>query len=417
MSGSNYTLNCPKCKTLNPVRGKAMTLAMTCSNCNIYFRQGRWNKELTTFAAKHQQALPLGSKGIIDGIRYEVMGFTVKMETKYKYNWREYLVFNPYKGYAFLSEYNGHWNFVWPIEDDPKHGSIDSDFEFNNKHFQLFQKYRSEVIYANGEFFFDVVDITASTINQEYICPPYLLAVEESEDSLLWCEGEYLTPKEVSAAFKIPLNQLPSKTGIGYTQPLESGVSEKSLITFSILILLLVVALQFMFSSNATEKVVYEGRFQKENLNDQKLFVTPSFTLDGGTKSVDIYIQSPLQNDWFFGEFSLINEDTGTEYNFTKDIEYYSGYEGGESWTEGSTTAEAFISQIPGGQYHLNIYPEFSFSSHEFFIQVRRDVPTLSNFWVTLIVLALFPAGFLARKRYLEGRRWSESDYSPYSSE
>ncbi|MBA4056442.1 MAG: hypothetical protein C0490_17130, partial [Marivirga sp.] len=281
-----------------------MTLAMTCSNCHTYFRQGQWNKRLTTFGSKHEQALPVGSRGRIDRTLYEVMGFVVKKETKYKYLWREYLLFNPYMGYAFLSEYNGHWNFIWPVESAPNGGSIDSDFDYNKKHYQLFQKYSSEVVYANGEFFFDIVDITASTINKEYISPPYLFALEESEDSVLWCEGEYLTPKEVSTAFEIPLNRLPAKTGLGYIQPLTSTFSEKSLINFSIILLSIVIGLQLFFSKNAAEKIVYEGRFQKENLNDQKLFVTPTFTLEGASKSIDIYIQSPLQNDWFFGEFS-----------------------------------------------------------------------------------------------------------------
>ena len=28
------------------------------------------------------------------------------------YSWDEYLLFNPYKGFRYLTEYNGHWNFV-----------------------------------------------------------------------------------------------------------------------------------------------------------------------------------------------------------------------------------------------------------------------------------------------------------------
>ena len=28
------------------------------------------------------------------------------------YSWREYLLFNPYKGFRYLTEFDGHWNFV-----------------------------------------------------------------------------------------------------------------------------------------------------------------------------------------------------------------------------------------------------------------------------------------------------------------
>ncbi len=39
-----------------------------------------------------------------------------------------------------------------------------------------------------GEFFFDVVNLSDTTNNVEYIAPPYLLSVEKSGDSLLWCQ-------------------------------------------------------------------------------------------------------------------------------------------------------------------------------------------------------------------------------------
>ena len=29
-----------------------------------------------------------------------------------EYRWSEYLLYNPYKGYRYLTEYNGHWNDI-----------------------------------------------------------------------------------------------------------------------------------------------------------------------------------------------------------------------------------------------------------------------------------------------------------------
>ena len=98
MSGSNYPVSCPKCNAENNARGKAMTLAMTCKSCSTYFRIGNWNKDLTTFGGPVEPAIPIGSKGKIDGTLYEVLGFAVKKETKYHYSWREYFLFNPFMG-------------------------------------------------------------------------------------------------------------------------------------------------------------------------------------------------------------------------------------------------------------------------------------------------------------------------------
>ncbi|HTJ50862.1 MAG TPA: DUF4178 domain-containing protein [Cyclobacteriaceae bacterium] len=391
-----------------------MTLAMTCPNCHIYYRRGNWNKDITKFENTYPQALPLGAKGKIDGTVYEVMGFLVKKEKRYKYTWREYMLFNPYLGYAFLSEYDGHWNFIWPIEDNPKEHRVDNSFVYEHETYQLFQKYNAEVIYANGEFFFDVVDLTDSTLTEEYIAPPFLLGREVNEDSLLWFKGEYITEKELSEAFDIPAKNFPQKRGLGYTEPVSTSFSDQSLIIVGILLCLFVILSQLFLSSFDKNTVVYQDTFSADKLTSQKVFITPSFTLEGSSKNLDIETYAPLSNDWFYAEFTLINEDDGTEYNFTKEIEYYSGYEGGESWSEGSMFGEALLSKIPGGHYHINIYPEFSTLNHEFSIKVTRDLPTYTNMWVVILCIIIYPAVYLVHKRYREQARWSESDYSPY---
>ncbi|MBL0742030.1 DUF4178 domain-containing protein [Chryseolinea lacunae] len=414
MSGSSYTIACPKCQTVNTVRGKAMTLALTCSSCKTYFGVGKWSKDLTTFGTSYEPVLPIGAKGKIDGKVYEVMGLVVKKEQKYKYDWREYIIFNPFEGYAFLSEYNGHWNMVWPVDDVPPLAMSASDFVDEGFHFRLFQKYKAKVIYAVGEFFFDVVHITETTFNREFIAPPLLFALEKSDDSVLWCKGEYMTPSEVASAFQIPVSKLPSKTGMGYTQPMMGKIKNGAVVSFSILVFIFLLIAQMFFSGSAEEKVVYQGNFFQADLKDQKFFKTSSFTLEGGSKSLEVVVVAPLLNDWFFAEFSLIDETTGTETIFTKDVEYYQGYEDGESWSEGSTKGEAFLSQIPAGKYHINIYPEFSTSSHEFSLTVKRDVAAWSNFWLTLLMLSVFPIGYFIRRNWMEKKRWSESDYSPY---
>jgi len=415
MSGNNYTITCPHCGFANNLRGRAMTIALTCQSCHIYFRVGAWDKATVEFQHVEPQEIPIGAKGRIEGVLYEVMGFVVKEEGKYHYRWREYMLFNPFQGYAFLSEYNGHWNFVWPIENSlhPR----GTEFKYKDSSYRLYQKYTAQVVYARGEFFFDVVDITASTVNHEYIAPPSLVALEQSEDSVLWCEGEYLSRKEVAAIFSMPKNQLPSVSGIGYTQPFGTSFSDQALILLTAFLLLFLLLIQVVFNNTDDDKVVFQADFSKASLNNQKMLVTPSFELKDGTKSLEVNIYAPLSNDWFFGEFSLINENTETEYNFTKDIEYYSGYEDGYSWTEGSRTGDAFLSRIPSGKYHINIYPEFSGTNGSFTVTVRRGAPMYSNFFVTSIAMAIFPVFYFIRRRYREQKRWSDSDYSPYSTE
>ena len=132
MSGSKNTLVCPNCKAVNEPRGRAMTLAMTCRSCRLYFRKGTWHQGTVEFFHSEYQAIPLGTKGRFENYVYEVIGFTVKEESRYKYRWREYLLYNPFRGYTFLSEYNGHWNLIWPIESDPRAHTADQHFNFED---------------------------------------------------------------------------------------------------------------------------------------------------------------------------------------------------------------------------------------------------------------------------------------------
>lgn len=401
-----------------------MTLAMTCSSCGVYFRVGKWSNLVSTFNATKDgkpqptPALPIGSRGKIDGTLYRVMGFVVKQEAQYHFLWREYLLFNPYKGYAFLSESGGSWNIIWPIEENLSNSPTDRHVYVGIERFDLYSRSKARVVYAQGEFFFDVLNTTSSTETYEYIAPPGLVGVEESDDSRLWFMGEYISPKEVADAFQVSVDTLPPKKGLGYTEPLQNKVLAAALIPVTIALIIVVSALQFFWQTTAEDKIVYQNVFKTSALKDQKVFISPAFTMSQGKRNVSIDIFCPLENDWFIGEFSLINETTGEEFNFTKDIEYYSGYEADYgSWVEGSQRGEAILSSIPGGTYHLNVYPDLSTGKdHQITITVRRDVPFMGNFWLTIVGIHAFPIIFYIRRYYSERRRWEDSDYSPYGS-
>src|ERR1019366_2069224 len=60
--------------------------------------------------------IPLGTRGTIRGTAYEAVGFqrrTIHVDGV-PYSWHEYVLFNPHKGFRYLTEYNGHWNDVSP---------------------------------------------------------------------------------------------------------------------------------------------------------------------------------------------------------------------------------------------------------------------------------------------------------------
>ncbi|MFY7731875.1 MAG: hypothetical protein ACOVSR_00230, partial [Bacteroidia bacterium] len=129
-------------------------------------------------------------------------------------------------------------------------------------------------------------------------------------------------------------------------------------------------------------------------------------------------IVSNVDNNWFGVTIELINHNTGDRFEVDKTVEFYSGVDGGESWSEGSKSESLFMSQVPAGTYHINLYPEWGSINKDlnnFEIWVYEDVPMWSNFWVTLIVAAIIVIIHYIRFRIFESNRWMESNFdSPY---
>jgi len=419
MSGPGKTISyeCPKCKTVNVPKGKALTVALTCSQCGVYFCPH--SNIIDQFKEKKEPAIPIGSRGIINGKTYEVLGYVLKKEKRHQYRWNEYFLFSPYHGIAFLSEYGGSWNFLTPY---PHHSWVLSrtpieEPEAVGRSFQLYAKYNAAVIYARGEFFNDMIAVTEDSKHWEHISPPYMLAYEQSKTMIGSFLGKYMSAKEVAAAFKIPREKLPQRNGMGYTEPVLGNFSSSALISVSVLSIVLVFLVGLAFNNTAAEQSLFQDTYAQSQLKDSvKMISTPSFELKT-RKSLSVQVTAPVDNDWFYAEYSLINDVTGEEQEFSGEIEYYHGYEDGESWHEGSKTTDLFLSSVPPGKYHLDIYPEFSGTNTYFHIAVYHDAQFWGNFWLTAVGLCLFPGFYFGYRHMKEVSRWSDSDYSPYDSE
>ena len=111
-------LNCPKCGAAITLRSFGQAETVVCGSCHSILDAKDPNLAiLQQFEAATHAAtplIPLGTRGKLRGMDYEVIGFQrrdIEVE-EIIYYWQEYLLFNPYKGFRYLSEYNGHWNDI-----------------------------------------------------------------------------------------------------------------------------------------------------------------------------------------------------------------------------------------------------------------------------------------------------------------
>lgn len=110
-------------------------------------------------------------------------------------------------------------------------------------------------------------------------------------------------------------------------------------------------------------------------------------------------------------DVDLVNEQNQEIESVNIPIEYYSGVEGGESWSEGGQGNEATLSSLPAGKYTLRVEGTKQASAQPLpvTVKIEQNVTRGVNFCFSFVLLAILPFLGLFRKWTFESRRWSES--------
>ena len=210
--------NCPKCGAGVTLRALGRSLSVACGSCGSVIDPTNENYRILSVARNNQAResldIPLGTRGSLRGDPWEVIGFMVR-STQTVYRWKEYLLFNPYKGYRFLTEYDGHWTFVSTLKDRPA-SVASTSLNYMGQIFRLFHTGRSRVEYVVGEFYWRV-RLGEEVQYRDYISPPEMVSLEENESERVWSLSEYEEPSIIARAFSI--SNLPKRVGIGASQP------------------------------------------------------------------------------------------------------------------------------------------------------------------------------------------------------
>jgi hypothetical protein len=419
-------LECPNCGGAVQLRGMGSSLSAACPNClSLLDVSDERVKILQRFAQKTERfepKIPLGSRGKFDGQPYEVTGFQRRaiMADGTEYFWDEYVLYNPFRGFRYLTEYTGHWNDVLPVTALPATDNVmgQAAVRYENSKYRLFQTATPSTKFVLGEFPWRV-KLNDTVTAQDYINPPYSLASETDANETTWSKAQYISGKQVWDAFQLK-GSPPAPVGVYSNQPNPYPPSTRLWLLAAAFsgLLLLVMLVTSVMSSGTT---AFKERYYFIPGSGEPSFVTPSFELKGGEKNVEVNIKTDLQNDWMFLSMALINEDTGTAYDFGKELSYYSGSDSDGSWTEGDRADTVGIGGVPGGRYYLRVEPEmektgsstvFGAKRVNYEIEVRRDVAVIWPYFVAWPFLLLPPIFSALRRTAFEGTRWAESDPS-----
>ncbi|HEY1925288.1 MAG TPA: DUF4178 domain-containing protein [Candidatus Acidoferrum sp.] len=415
-------LNCPQCGAAITLRSFQQAVTVVCESCHsILDAKDPALTVLQQFKAATNETrplIPLGMRGKLRGTDYEVIGFqrrTIFVDGV-QYDWHEYLLFNPYKGFRYLSEYQGHWNDISVCKVEPliEHHLVDRA-NYLGEYFRHFQTSEATTSFVLGEFPWQV-RVAEPVIVMDYVKPPRLLSYEKDKTSgeVTWSIGEYIYGKEIWDSFKLP-GKPPVPIGVFENQPAPNTVNLKQIWVVFLLLCVFLVGLMTMSEILASRAPVYDSTYQlgAGAPKGEASFVTDVFELKGRTSDVEIVTKANVSNNWIYLNYALINQDTGRAWDFGREVSYYSGRDSDGSWTEGSRTDTVTVPRVPAGHYYLRIEPEAD-ARHpniSYSVSVRRDVPVLGFFGWGLLILFI-PVVLLTFKAIsFERSRWAESDH------
>ena len=372
-----------------------------------------------------------------------------------------------------LAEYHGHWLLVRRATNYPfttgKKGYKEAVWVdvATDRTYKLWHRYQPTVRDVQGEFDWNVLDDEKLFIN-EFTSPPYLLVSEHlTSGPPTWYQAEHLEPAQVAAAFGLTIDQLPSRQDVGAAQP--NPVADSHLVRLSLTMVLLLLGLHWLLGalrpSTSTEQdfnlpdtsvvqaapppaeptaiVPFDSLPPAPMLapsaaqQAEQAAALPPATPAAASPPVGysqmlvsdaIVVSAPmtltidldalgLTNHWVEVTGSLVNEQTGRGYEFTRSLEYYEGVEDGESWSEGSRSTSAVLSGVPAGRYHLNLYPsaEPGTPGSTLHLRITQEGSLWSNFWLVLLVLLSVPLFQWWRYTAFETSRWENSNFGPRS--
>lgn len=410
------TLHCPNCGGPVERRGFGHTLSVACPQCLSILDVSNPLIEIIQTAeaqsSKRQLLIPLGTRGTLHGATWEVIGFQARQiyvdgDT---FEWHEYLLFNPYKGFRYLTHYDGHWNFVTPLESIPAGGG--GTATINGRTYKHFATAEATTAFVLGEFPWRV-KVGDRVDAEDFVAPPCLLSKESTKDETTWSEGVYIRGSEIWQAFNLP-GSPPYPSGVYLNQPSPYPSSGPLWLAAFGMIAITIGLMLFFAIFSKRETVLQVERSFSGSAAGEPSFVTRTFDLTGRPATVQVVTKTDVDNNSIYLGYALINDDTGVAYDFGREVSYYHGTDSDGAWNEGSRSNSVLLPSVPPGRYYLRVEPEMTSATPvRFDITLRHDVPTFAWFGVVIVLLLLPPIFRTIRSAHFEHTRWAESDHPP----
>jgi hypothetical protein len=412
---TSHQLNCPNCGGRLELRAPDQAQRVTCPNCNslLDINQGQL-RYLETLSQVVTPAIPIGAGGNFPIGKFQVIGYLQRCVVfeGVSYYWEEYLLYEPKLGFRWLVQSDGHWSFVETLA--PGMVTDEGDkARFADQRFKIFQNAQATVVYVLGEFYWKVSRGERVTA-VDYVRAPLMLSKEATAQEINWSLATYLKKEDVEKAFGV--SGLPAPTGVAPNQPFP----HKGIYKLWGWMFLATFLLGLLVMMTGAQREIFQQRFileARKNADETQTFFSEPFEIRA-RQNIKVTATAPVNNTWVYVEGDLINEETGLVQPFAIPVEYYSGVDGGESWSEGDRDPDLHLSSVPSGRYTLRIEAQWEKWQEPQMLTVRlvQGVPRLLYWMLALVAVSFIPILILIYQWQFEARRWQDSEFNPYQS-
>ncbi len=392
------------------LRGFAHTRTAVCIQClSLIDTASPELQILSRFDEKMRvrPVLPLGTRGKFGGISFEVIGFQVRTTWAdgLAYSWHEYLIFNPYQGFRYLTLYNGHWNFIRALPGVPapsthsgRPAAVTGGLTYHH-----FQHGAATTTFVMGEFPW-AVQAGEQVEFDDFIAPPHVLSREASAGEINWSGGEYIPGADVWKAFGLT-GDPPRADGISPTQPSPYPQKVRHLWSdfFKLALVWLGVLLLFHFISTGKQYLSESVTMTPAEGAAAPAAFTGSFDVKSEESGLTVEVKTS-DSDAPALQASLVNRASSD----TERLALADQGQKSSGWRDLYRS-----SSLKPGTYAVRLEPEAQEEKRpgSYQITVRREAKGAGWVWFSLLFLLIPPIVTSVRASKFESQRWNESDY------
>lgn len=428
-----FSFNCAQCGSPIQVNAPGQSLTFACRSCSAILQEdSKGNRIITQTSQKsmYKPLFELGAKTDFRGDKWQILGFMVRSDEDEEFFWREYLLFNPYLGYRFLTESDGHWNFMHTTKIVP---SVSAQHRrWMGTLYKNYYRGSAKVQFVLGEFYWrikvgDVVNV------QDFIAPPDIISAEIDDSEIVWTAGKYIPPDDIQKSFKL-FGPMPVPIGVAPNQPEKFTKIRNQMLLHWLGFAVLIFVIQLAFGSGQ-KKTLFRTLMLRPTTADN-VMRTESFMIEKDKTNIEVTISAALQQNWLEVVGTVVPEDNqGQAFGFQRELARYTYAEAEDNIVQDS--ADLFFPHLAKGRYHIEFtlsndqvlgkpygansnnpmtnqpldqQPRWAEGTDQLHVSAVENPPLATPLFIAMLLLSVFPIFAILRDFSFENSRWAQSN-------